>query len=100
MNEDFAILLFFFGVSLTLNLALAVSWFRSSRRVRRLEDHLLAPRHAPDPRAGERFDEAFESLSAQVEQLASGQEFLNRVVAERLERLRAPAEAERVVTPH
>ena len=34
MNEEFAILLFFFGISVTTNLALAVGAFRSARRVR------------------------------------------------------------------
>ncbi len=37
MNTDFAILLFWFGISATANLALGIAWFRTSRRLRRLE---------------------------------------------------------------
>lgn len=87
MNEDFAILLFFFGISLTGNLALLVGWTRSSRRARRFERHLLE--HDPpavDDGRTERTERALDALSAQVDQLASGQEFLNRVISERLER--------------
>lgn len=84
MNEEFAVLLFFFGISMTLNLALGVSWFRSSRRARRLEEQ-GQPRGLDDRRV-ERIEQAVDALAAQVDQIAGGQEFLNRVVAERQER--------------
>ena len=84
MSDDFAALLFFFGISMTVNVALAVSWFRSSRRPRRLEDQ-GTPRGTDDRRI-ERIEQAVDALATQVDQLAGGQEFLNRVVAERQER--------------
>jgi len=83
MQEEFTVLLFFFGISMTVNVALAVSWFRSSRRVRRLEEG-ATPRG--DDRRIERIEQAVDALAAQVDQLAGGQDFLNRVVAERQER--------------
>ena len=85
MNEDFAILLFFFGISVTANITLVVGWIRSSRRARRFERHVFDQPPADDGRT-ERAEHALDALSAQVDQLASGQEFLNRVIAERLER--------------
>lgn len=55
----------------------------------------------PDDRRAERLEEAVDALSAQVDQLASGQEFLNRVMAERLDKIsRALPEPEREITPH
>jgi len=84
MQDEFVVLLFFFGISMTANVALAVSWFRSSRRLRRLEDQPAA--RGVDDRRIERIEQAVDSLAAQVDQLAGGQEFLNRVVAERQER--------------
>jgi len=83
MTDEFAALLFFFGISMTVNVALAVSWFRSARRLRRLEDQ-ATPR--VDDRRIERIEQAVDALATQVDQLAGGQDFLNRVVAERQER--------------
>lgn len=99
MNEEFAVLLFFFGISITGNLALAAAWFRSSRRSRRLEQHILAARE-PDDRKADRLEEVVESLAAQVDQLASGQEFLNRVVAERDRPARRLGAPDVEITPH
>lgn len=98
MNEEFAVLLFFFGISGTLNLALAIAWFKANRRIRQLENPHFAPGPLDDGRA-ERLERSIETLSAQVDQLASGQEFLNRVMADRLDRLARPA-AEPEITPH
>lgn len=97
MNKEFAVLLFFFGISLTANLGLAVSWFRSSRRTRRLEDRILAPPSVDDRRI-ERIEQAVDGLATQVDQLANGQEFLNRVIGERAQR--ALAEPMHEDTPH
>jgi hypothetical protein len=94
MNEEFAVLLFFFGISLTVNVGLAISWFRSSRRTRRLEDRILAP-PAADNRRIDRIEQAVDGLATQVDQLANAQEFLNRVVGKRV--LPEPAQED---TPH
>ena len=101
MNEEFAVLLFFFGISLTANLGMLIGWIRSIRRVRRLEDHLfLPPQQGSEDRRVDRLEQVIDTLSGQMDQLANGQEFLNRVVAERLERQPRPHEREPEVTPH
>lgn len=91
MNNDetlfFSIL---FTMSVMANLGLGIALFRAYRRARSLE----AKR--PEPIADERLDQierAVDAIGAQVDQLASGQEFLNRVIANReraprLERVR------------
>ena len=87
MNDDFAILLFWFGIAVTANVALGIAWFRTSRRVHRLE----ARPGGGDLRQLEdltnRFEQAVDSLAARVEELANGQEFLNRVLSDRLDKL-------------
>ena len=96
MNEEFAILLFFFGISLTANLALAIGAFRSARRVRRLEHQLFATGPTDDSRV-ERLEHAVDALDVRLDQLARGQEFLSKLVSERRH---AIAPREREVTPH
>jgi hypothetical protein len=96
MNEEFAVLLFFFGISLTVNVALAVGVFRAARRTRRLENRLLAAAPADDPRL-EQLEQTIETLDVRLEQLARGQEFLSKLVSEKR---RALAAREREVTPH
>jgi hypothetical protein len=87
MNEDFAILLFFFGISVTANLGLVVALWRTARRVKRLET-LTRDLSLDQPEgASEGLEQAVRALTAQVDSLASGQDFLNRVVADRLDRL-------------
>ena len=100
MQDEFIALLFFFGISLTANVALFIAWFRASRRVRYLENRDVGPSPAHDDRS-DRLERSVESLASQVDQLASGQEFLNRLVAERLVKAAHPlAMPERPVTPH
>jgi len=86
MHEDFAVLLFFFGISMTANVALLISAVRSAARARRLERSLL-PSSRTDEERVERIEQAVDSLTAQVDQMASTQEFLNRLVTDRFEKL-------------
>jgi len=92
MNGDFAILLFWFGISLTTNIALGLAWFRTSRRLRQLEGGEGKGRsHRPEQAQLEdltaRVEQSVDSLAARVDELASGQEFLNRVLSDRLDKL-------------
>jgi hypothetical protein len=96
MNEEFAVLLFFFGISLTVNVALAIGAFRAARRTRRFENRLLSAAPADDPRV-EHLEQAMETLDSRLEQLARGQEFLSKLVSEKR---RALSAREREVTPH
>lgn len=103
MDEEFAYLLFTFGVSLTAMVGFAFGWWRAARRVRRLEDHIFLSerRRESDDGRVEQLEQTLEALSGQMDQLANGQEFLNRVLAERLDRWpRPPIEAVRETTPH
>jgi hypothetical protein len=96
MNEEFAVLLFFFGISLTANLALAIGAWRAGRRARRLEDRVFASAPGGDARI-ERLEQSMEALDARLDHLARGQEFLSKLVSERRHVLGARG---REVTPH
>jgi hypothetical protein len=89
MHEDFAVLLFFFGISMTANVALLIGLVRSGMRARRWEKAALpAPR--TDDEHVERLERAVDALTSQVDQIASSQEFLSRLVADRLEKAGRP----------
>ena len=83
MNDDFAVLLFFFGISVTANIALAAGLVGSRRRVRRLEERILNHNH--DDRT-DRLEQVVEGLTVQIDQITSAQEFLSRVITNRLEK--------------
>jgi hypothetical protein len=83
MNDDFAVLLFFFGISVTANIALTVGLLGSRRRVRRLEERILNHNH--DDRT-DRLEQVVEGLTVQIDQITSAQEFLSRVITNRLEK--------------
>jgi hypothetical protein len=78
-------MLFLFGISATANAALGIALWRSARRLRRLEGREQTP--VPLDARAERLEQLVDALTVQVEQLASGQDFLNRVVAERLDKI-------------
>ena len=86
MSDDFAVLLFFFGISVTINIALAVVVLSSRRRVRRLEDHLLADDRGDRDDRTVRLEQVVEGLTVQIDQITSAQEFLSRVITNRLDR--------------
>jgi hypothetical protein len=85
MNVDFAILLFWFGISVTANVALGITWFRTSRRVRQLESR--HPDLSQFDDVATRVEQAVDALAGRVEELGNGQEFLNRVLSDRLDKL-------------
>ena len=100
MKEELVLLLFFFGGSLTANVALLMAWRRSARRLRELEADRAGAEAPADPRT-ERLERSVEALTAQVDQLTNEHEFLNRLVAERLVRSAHPlAPPDRPNTPH
>ncbi|MEI2721581.1 MAG: hypothetical protein V9E87_15900 [Gemmatimonadales bacterium] len=96
MDEDLAITFVFLAISVTLNLALLVGWFRASRRASRFERRLFSSPVADDRRV-EHLESVLDSVASQVDRLASGQEFLSRVVGERSAR---QPERLQVETPH
>ncbi len=85
-----------FVVSLLTNVGLAAGWLRSSRRALRLEGRR---NEMDDPRV-EELHQAVVALADQVDQLASGQEFLNRLVANRLNHLAEVTPSRGIDRPH
>src|SRR2546428_13664822 len=84
MNGDFAILLFWFGISPTANVALGIAWFRTSRRVRHLENR---PDLSQFDDIAARVEQAVDALPGRGEGPADGEEFLDRVLSGRLDQL-------------
>jgi hypothetical protein len=76
--------------------AFGVAWLRTSRRLRELETRLLGPAPTRDDRT-DRLERVVDSLATQLDQVVSGQEFLNRVLTDKLARPRL--EAPEDVTP-
>jgi hypothetical protein len=85
MNEAFVAALFLLGISATANVALGIALWRTARRVKRLESRDQLPAHGDEQ--VERLEQLIETLGTQVDQLASGQDFLNRVVSDRLDKI-------------
>ena len=85
MSDEFIVLLVMFSVSATINLGLAIAWFRASRRSRRLEERPAALGQLEDLPA--RVDSALEAIASRLDESASAQDFMNRVLTERLEKL-------------
>ena len=85
MNEDFAFLLFFFGISLTINVAFVIAWFQRRHRQRDLESRAGDVTRLDDLTA--RVESAVDSVNARLEEFAGGQDFMNRVLTDRLDRL-------------
>ena len=97
MREEFAMLLFVFGISMTANVALLIATFRAVRRAQRLENRLLATRAPAEDERVERLEQTVDSLDAKLGQLSRGQEFLSKLLSERR---RIPGAHEHGVTPH
>ena len=85
MNDDFAILLFFFGISVTTNCAFIVAWFLGRRRQREL-DHREGDVGRLDDLAA-RVESSIDAVNVRLEEFASGQDFMNRVLTDRLDRI-------------
>lgn len=101
MDEVVALFLFFLGISMTTNVFFWISSRRHQRRIRELENRDLGNPMISDERI-ERVERAMEALGLQVDQLSTGQEFLNRLIAERAMKGVQPilGQTDRPVTPH
>jgi hypothetical protein len=90
MDQDFYIVAFWLGISVTANIAFALAWFGARRRERRLEARSLEARpddssHLDDVLS--RMAISNEAMVARLDDIVSGQEFMNRVLTDRLDRL-------------
>jgi hypothetical protein len=70
--------------------AFGVAWLRTSRRLRELETRFFGPAPAREDRT-ERLEHVVDGLATQLDQVISGQEFLNRVLTDKLARARLEA---------
>ena len=85
MNEDFFLAIFWLGISVTINIGLALALISARRRARRLEMRPIDLSQL-DELAG-RMDTSSEAIAARLDDLLNSQDFMNRVVVERLDRL-------------
>lgn len=80
----------------TLTVTFGIGWFRATRRVRELERQLNGA--APDTTIAQ-LETDLATLSENVEHLASGQDFLSRLVTERRQPPRVQQPFPEVTTP-
>ncbi|HEY6222244.1 MAG TPA: hypothetical protein VIW26_00550 [Gemmatimonadales bacterium] len=86
------------AVAVPLLVVSAVGWWRASRRVRWLEQRMPAPPQRDE--ATERLEQVVEGLASQFNELANGQEFLQRMLASKLaSRYPVPADPPKATTP-
>lgn len=85
------------AVTAPLLLVCAVGWWRASRRVRSLEAPALNPGTQED--ATRRLEQVVEGLASQLDELASGQDFLQRVLTNKAARSQPAAEPPKLTTP-
>lgn len=77
--------MFAFGISIAAAVGFAAAWYRASRRVRELEDRMiqaLSGRTSREPAS-----DVLDVLAERVDDIANGQDFLNRVLSERISKL-------------
>ena len=84
MNDEF-LAIFWLGISVTVNIALVLAWFGQRRRLRRLETRPVDLTQLDDMMA--RVDSSLDGVTARLDELVSSQDFLNRVLTDRLDRL-------------
>lgn len=85
MNEDFFLAIFWLGISVTVNIALALAWISARRRARRLETRPVDLSQL-DELLG-RMDTSSDAIATRLDDLVSSQDFMNRVLIERLDRV-------------
>jgi hypothetical protein len=87
-----------FGGAVAAALGFAVAWLNARSRADRLEAQLAGrtPARGDEGRLEARVNE----LATQLDELARSQDFLHRLITKKLDRLPAPAERPREITPH
>jgi biopolymer transport protein ExbB/TolQ len=89
MSDEFVMLMVVFAVSATVNLGLAISWYRTNKRLKQVESRPMAVAQIDELAA--RVDATLDTVSARLDEFASAQDFMNRVLVERLDKLNRPA---------
>lgn len=89
MSDDLVVMMIAFAVSATINVGLAISWYRTNKRLKQLESRPMAVSQLDE--LASRVDATLDTVSARLDEFASAQDFMNRVVVERLDKLNRPA---------
>ena len=87
-----------FGGAVATAVGFAVAWLNARSRADRLEAQ-LASRTSPGADEGH-LEARVNELASQLDELARSQDFLHRLITKKLDRLPAPVERPREVTPH
>lgn len=85
------------AVATTLLIVCALGWWRASRRVRWLETQVLPASGREE--AGQRLEQVVEGLASQVNELADGHDFLQRILTKRTANPAAPVDRPKATTP-
>lgn len=85
------------AVTAPLLVVCAFGWWRSSRRARWLETQVLP--HSAQDDATQRLELAVEGLATQVNELANGQDFLQRILAKKAASKQQPLDLPAATTP-
>lgn len=85
IDVDFAILFGMFGISVTVNIALLIAWLSTRKRLRQVETRPLDLTPLEDLVA--RVESSVDTLNTRFDDLVSAQDFMNRVLTDRLDRL-------------
>jgi biopolymer transport protein ExbB/TolQ len=83
--DDFSLAVFWLGISVTVNIALAIAWISARKRVHRLENRPIDVSQLEE--LVTRMDTSNDAVAARLEDLVSSQDFVHRVLIERLDRL-------------
>jgi hypothetical protein len=85
------------AVTAPLLVVCALGWWRASRRARWLEARVLTGSVREEP--AQHLEQAVESLAAQVNELANGQEFLQRLLTRKAAVPQASVDRPKATTP-
>lgn len=88
MSDDLVVMMIAFAVSATINVGLAISWYRTNKRLKQLESRPMAVSQIDE--LASRVDATLDTVSARLDEFASAQDFMNRVLVERLDKLNRP----------
>ena len=85
MTDDFFLAIVLLAISVTVNIGLGLAWFSAHKRLRRLEARPVDLSHLDEVMG--RVDTDLDALAARLDDLVSSQDFMNRVLTDRLDRL-------------
>jgi len=88
MSDSLVMMMIAFAVSATVNVGLAISWYRTNKRLKQVEGRPMAVAQIDE--LASRVDATLDTVAARLDEFASAQDFMNRVLVERLDKLNRP----------